>query len=339
MYIAGFITDTHLSKNNLPLNLSVFEQAIDLCKEKKIPLFHGGDFLEERGRFQDYSVKTGFEEILNLFEQKQIKLFGIPGNHDKLSYTSEGSWISQFKHHPNLDLTESYNYNDIGGVRLHRIPFFEENGNFKEYLSKVELSTELKNVLLTHIAVTGVKNNDATKVENTLKVGDFKDFDLVLSGHYHEAQKIKNVVYFGSAFQANYGESNKKGITFLKEDGSLEFVKLDFPEFEKVKIDLNKQTSSDIDKLIKQHSKSETDNVRFEISGDEKLVKSIKKDKFNSFGIEVVTKVKEIEDNLEIEDNEIVTFNNTSILDEFDVFCEENELNKEDGLKILNKVL
>ena len=44
-YIVGFITDTHLSKNNIELNKSIFLQALYVCNNYGIPLYHGGDFL------------------------------------------------------------------------------------------------------------------------------------------------------------------------------------------------------------------------------------------------------------------------------------------------------
>lgn len=345
MYIAGFITDTHLSKDNIELNLDIHKQAIDICKEKKVRLYHGADFLEKRGSFLNYDVKKGFEAILDLFKKEEIELHACVGNHDKVSYTSTDSWLSQFKYHPNFDLVEDYGFDDIKGnnkdFRIHIVPFFDENINYKDYLQKAidNIDKSKNNVLLTHIAVTGASNNDATKVENNLSIKDFKDFDLVLSGHYHEKQTIKNFVYFGSAYQANYGEDNQKGITLLKSDGTLEFIKLDFKEYIKVKVDIDNKTQKEVDDIAKKYAKS-NDNVRVELTGTKSRLDSIKKDVLESVGIDVKKKTKEVEDNsVYDEGTEVKQFDKTSIKEVFVEFCDENELDLETGNKYLNKKL
>ena len=43
-------------------------------------------------------------------------------------------------------------------------------------------------ILLTHIAVTGSKNNDGTLVSSKLSTKLFKNFYKVLSGQYHDKQ-------------------------------------------------------------------------------------------------------------------------------------------------------
>lgn len=345
MYIAGFITDTHLAKDNLELNLDIFKQSIDICKKHKIRLYHGGDFLEKRGQFQNYDVKEGFEAILDLFKKENLELHGCMGNHDKVSYTSEGGWLTQHKHHPNFDLVEGYGYDDIKGkdidFRIHIIPFFEENINYRDYLDKAKknLSKDSKNILLTHVAITGAQNNDATKVENNLSVKDFKEFDLVLSGHYHQNQTIKNFIYFGSAYQANFGEDNQKGITLLKDDGTLEFIKLDFKEYVKVQIDIDTKTQKEVDTIAKKYFKSDN-NIRIELTGTQSKINSIKKDVFKENGIDIKTKTKEVEDTtIYDEGTEVQQFDSSSIKEELIVFCEENELDIETANKYLKKQL
>ena len=339
-YIAGFITDTHLSKHNVELNLNIFKQSIDICKEKNIPLFHGGDFLEER-KTQDFDAKEGFERVLDLFKENESILCGIVGNHEKKNYSSEKNWLSQFSHHPNFKLIQSFGFVDIWDFRVHLLPYFLESDNYKDYLKKCEGNIDKKktNVLLTHISLTGAKNNDGTKVENTLTVKDFDSFDLILSGHYHQKQKLGKFIYFGSAYQANYGENEEKGITLLKEDGSIEFIQLNFKKYIKVKIDLDSIDNKELARLTKDNSDSE-DNIRFEFIGSENKLKSLKKELFTANGIEVATKVKEIEDSLEfIEGDEVISFTTSNIMEEFTAFCEKEELKEEDGKSYLTKKL
>lgn len=340
-YIAGFITDTHLSKNNVELNLSIFQQALYICMNYGIPLYHGGDFLEERKRLQDFDVKEGFESILKIFSDEDFVLNGICGNHDKLNYESESNWLTQYRHNPGFRLVSDYAYDDFEGIRLHLLPYFLEGDTYLSYLnrSKENLHSTKANILLTHISITGASNNDGSKVSNSLSLKDFKEFDLVLSGHYHEKQTIGNFIYFGSAYQRNFGESNDKGLTLLKEDGTLDFVKLDFPEYKTIKIDIDENSQEEVVNIAKPYFNS-SDNIRFELTGEESKVKAFNKELLRSEGIRVDTKTKEVEDNIEfITTEEIVQFNKESIYSEFDKFCEKEELDRDKGLKYLKKKL
>ena len=43
-----FITDTHLKKDNVDLNKSIWKQAFNYSLEYNCPLFHGGDIFDSR---------------------------------------------------------------------------------------------------------------------------------------------------------------------------------------------------------------------------------------------------------------------------------------------------
>ena len=50
-------------------------------------------------------------------------------------------------------------------------------------------------------------------------------------GHYHDAKVINNIVYTGSAYQANFGENTEKGLCILKNKGVIKHHPLLFPVF------------------------------------------------------------------------------------------------------------
>ena len=55
-------------------------------------------------------------------------------------------------------------------------------------------------------------NNDGSSVESSIRPSLFKDWGLVLSGHYHDYQELSdNVVHLGSLTQNNFGEDENKG--------------------------------------------------------------------------------------------------------------------------------
>jgi len=85
-----------------------------------------------------------------------------------------------------------------------------------------------------------VRNNDGSIVEGDVEESYFDSFDLVASGHYHDWSEIgENIVYFRSAYQANFGEDDNKGFTVVYDDCSLEYIQSKFPIYRKIIIDMN----------------------------------------------------------------------------------------------------
>ena len=59
---------------------------------------------------------------------------------------------------------------------------------------------------------------------------------------------------------------------------------------------------------------------------------------FTDCGIDIKTKIKEITDSIELtESDEVVSFDSSNIVEEFEKFCEEQKLDVETGMKYLNK--
>lgn len=330
------INDVHIKKENVEQVLDITNQLISTCNELNVnTVFIAGDVFESRTS-QRLEVLNAFLQMLNLFNENGITCYTIPGNHDKTRYDSEDSFLDAFKYHPAIKLMRDYEKVNIGGISCHFMPFFDEKMFLDKFNPKIEIGK--KNILITHVAITGSRNNDGTLVESSLSVNMFEGFDRIFSGHYHDYQVIKDkFIHCPSPYQANYGEDEKKGFTVIYDDLTYEIKIANFPKFKKVKVNLDEVKKDELDDLIKENSLS-NDNVRFEIIGSESKIKAIKKDKFIAAGIDVKTKVKEIDDSLiYAEKDEIVSFNNASLMEEFKEFCKENELNYLEGVKYLEK--
>lgn len=230
--LAVWVTDTHLKEETIEVNKLIFDQVLELCTQLQVPLIHGGDVFTSR-KGQPESVLTCFSEILEQFRLCDIRVLLIPGNHDKTSYISKDSFLNAFdtacvviKDYYSID-------HPVTGIRFHFIPFFDEKLAYGNYLDQAiaNVRFDYKNILFTHIAVDGVKNNDGGKVTNDLSIDRFKFFDKVLVGHYHNRQAVNNVIYTGSPYQANFGEDQEKGCTVIYDDASIQFIKLKFPTY------------------------------------------------------------------------------------------------------------
>lgn len=344
MAIAIILTDTHLSPATEEVNKSVYKQAREHAKKLGLnSVYHGGDIFDSR-KAQPLSNLKAFENILDEFKEDGLELIAIPGNHDKNDYRSENSYLDPFKHHPAFALISTFATVQLKSkVNLTLIPFFNESDTYAQYLEKANsyMNKGEKYFLLTHIAVNGVKNNDGSKVENSITMDMFSKYEQVLIGHYHNQSVVgKNINYIGSAYQHNFGEDTKKGFCVIEDDFSLSYIKAIFPEYKKVVVDLSSVTPTEAEKLINKH-KSETDKVRFVFKGTYEQVNAIDKNSFKKEGIDVKLESAEIEIGVEqAENNEFVSFDKSGITDEFANFCETNNIeNSEIGKKYLQQIL
>lgn len=346
-YIAAFITDTHLSDNTIEINKSIFQQVIDICKEKGITqLFHLGDVLNDRKNKQSFLTLSTLDEIIQGFSDENIYLHICPGNHCKSNYSLEESWLDSFRFHPKFNLYSKTDYFDINNFRFHFVPFFDEKVNYIDYLQKAveNINPKQTNILLTHIGITGISNNDGQEVKNDIPIDLFLKFDKVLSGHYHSRNILYKgqIQYIGSAYQANYGEDFEKGITLLREDGVYEFIQLDFPKYITIQFDLDKQPLKEVLSIAEdavKHIKDSKDNIRFEFTGSSTKLKSIDKELYTSLGIDVKIKTKEIEEIETEKYQEVKQFSIEDIKLGFKEFCEQEGINFETGIKYLTKKL
>lgn len=337
-------SDLHIHLHNVEAVLNVVDQIIDICKKYKSDLaICLGDVFDSRKAQPLQSLKV-FEQILIKFEKAKITLICIPGNHDKVNYESYDSYLDQYKHWPCLELFDRYHYISGPKVKYHFLPFFDEETYISLYKSHLLLTAEAfnadKNYLFTHIGVNTAFNNEGQKISSYIMPSLFKNFDKVFTGHYHNQSKVGNIYYIGSIMPNNFGEDNEKGCTVLFEDGSHEFIKLSFPKYEKIVIDIDQFNKEKEQELLQKYSNSK-DYIRFEFIGDSSKINSLDKTKFEIVGIDVKTKNKEIEAVINISEfDEFVEFTRDSLVDEFQKFCEINDINDSElGLEYLNKHL
>ena len=297
----------------------------------------------EINSYQKFALE--YFDFLATLNKAGMKMVVISGNHEKSNYSSKDSFIDPFKNHPALGLIREYEYEDTENrIRLHFIPYFEENVWLEEF-KKIEYLKEYKNILMSHQAVQGSVNNDGSKVNNSIKVSLFKDFYKVFLGHYHNEMQVGSNIYHLPSIQANnYGENNEKGFTILYEDGSHELIKSDFKEYYTIKVDLDKVNNDDLTELKKQGSeliKEVGANVRFKFEGSNDKVLALKIEEFISLGIDVKKEHKTVIQSIEkAETGEVIVYNDKTILSKFDSFCEtEKYPDKDYGKECLIKKL
>jgi len=337
--VAVFIKDTHLSPQTIEINKSIYKQVMDYCVANEIQkVIHAGDIFTSRAS-QPLEVLKTFSEILKDFSVAGLHLSAIPGNHDKTDLESEFSYLEPFATHPQFYVYNKESFIFLSDtIILHYLPYFKEHGSYLERLSELQSEEDYFNILVTHIAVTGVKNNDGSSVENGIKKELFDQFDMTLVGHYHDESWIGDKIwYFPGAYQANFGENDKKGFVVLYSDHSFEFVPTVFPKYIKLKVDIS--NAKEIKRIQKEYADS-PDRVRVILTGDETQLGTVNKSKFTDLGIDVSFEKEIARQDLSavLEDNTV--FNNKTIKDAFNHFCETNDFEDvEVGIKYLRTIL
>lgn len=335
LYVAS--NDWHIKKTNRDQILDLVEQKCELALELDIDdLFVLGDIFDSRVS-QTLEVLNTFDRCLELIDSYGLVLHGFPGNHDKTNYSKSESFLTQFRHHPAFNLIEEYTHIDRGDLRIHVMPFFSEEKWLELY--KPVIREGKTNILLSHIAVEGSVNNDGTRVSTPIKTSMFINMDAVYLGHYHNEHKVgSNIFHLPCIQQNDFGEDNRKGFSIIYEDGSRTFQKSIFKEFVKVTIDVDTMDDKEIAKIKKRLVAGDI-HPRIEFVGAENKVKAINKSKFTELGIDVKTKIKEIEVNTNQVVHDFKKFKKEDIVKHFEEFCTENQYSYEEGIELLQQTL
>jgi exonuclease SbcD len=340
--IALILTDTHLKEDNIEINKSIFRQAIEIAKSLGLnQIEHGGDIFNSR-KAQSQLALTSFCEILDELKEAGIMLNSCVGNHDKTDYNNADSFLDPFSDHPAFNLHRvSHSRSLTDKILLSYLSFFSDEVYVEECnaLSKAIKKSNFANILLTHIGISGSVMNNGTVIESeSITPTLFKDFDLTLVGHFHDAQVLANgkIKYIGASLQHNFGELTGKGVTVLYDDLSTEIIPLKYPQYIKYEISPKEITKSDIEDLKKEKQESD-DNIRIVLIGSDSELKSFNKQILIDAGVSVQHKADEIQKE-ELEER-VEPFTTQSLKDEFDFFCEKNKLNLQQGMKYFNKII
>lgn len=341
--IAIHIADTHLAENTLEINRKIFSQVAQLAEDMGVKtILHNGDIFTSR-KGQPQVVAIAFKKILDEYAEKGLKIYAIPGNHDKVDGSSDESFLDVYDGHPAFDVlgagaVMSHEYTDI--IFL---PYYDEQLMYGKKLKEVckLIDNKRTSILITHVGMDGVRSNGGALIENDVTQNMFDIFTYVLVGHYHDRQVLgsrEHIIYTGSTHQANFGEDDKKGCVIIYDDpiDCLEFIDLDFPKFITVDVVPEDITTSLRDMVKDKQTEA---NVRLRITGElteenKGLIVQIQ-----DTGAKVKVEKQEFNP-IDTIANQDVTISNKDILSSFDQWGKERKI--EDlkyGKKILQKVI
>lgn len=216
-----------------------------------------GDVFHKRGSV-DTIVYNYVMRIMESFEENEIEVHIIPGNHDQVS-NDDNPENSVFGLKPYCTV---YNYseqlwciegNGEDGAIIVGMPFTKNKALWLEKLEETMKDIQgikhlegIPRILLAHLGISGGfvgKGNYALKDAYDAEELHYEDFfDYVMLGHYHKPQRIKgtkNVYYTGSPIQHSFNDEGEDHgflvVDTKKGAKGIQFLSLGFPKFITVK--------------------------------------------------------------------------------------------------------
>ena len=248
------LSDLHLGKrvNEFPM---LADQKAILAQILKIADNERPNAVLIAGDVYDKSVPPVeavelFDDFLVKLAARKLPVYVIGGNHDspeRLAFCNRLIDASGIHISPAyggdvrpLSLADGY-----GKVNIYMLPFVKP-ANVRRYfpeeqidsytdavriaISKMQVNTAERNVLVTHQFVTGAARCDSEEISvggaDNVDLSVFDAFDYVALGHIHGAQNISpRVRYCGTPLKYSFSEAKQqKSVTVaeLKEKGTLE---------------------------------------------------------------------------------------------------------------------
>lgn len=209
--------DLHLKESEKNYSLSVLQEIIDICIEKKCEaLLFAGDVFDN---WSEVKLRADFRTVLEKLPVN-CKVYYLPGNHEELRSASSGKLETydfgsrvQLLYERPFSLLEDFSKE----AELLAIPFQK---NYSEYRNwNVPEKKKSLRFLLAHGIVTGVTYTGPNEVKEGVFDEDlfsFLQIDLALMGHIHTPIKTKkgnvSVIYPGSARVCREGETGLRSV-------------------------------------------------------------------------------------------------------------------------------
>ena len=253
-------SDLHGNLKNLDAFSIVIRKALQEARNRYCPLVIAGDLNDTkailRAEFVNFLVKE-------FKAHEDVKIIIIIGNHDLLNHFNNLEHSLEFlKILENVTIIDRSSKIFEESLEWYAIPYCHQNSEILEELA-IAKSKGYKKIIF-HQGIMGAKQSEYLVDKSSISLQDLKDFDIVLTGHYHTSQKLGNAFYFGSPFSVTFAEANQDKYIWYVEDGE-EFkmtpIKTEARRHIQViweegkELELNNYTKNDIIKIVAKGSK------------------------------------------------------------------------------------
>ncbi len=253
-----------------------------------------GDVLHFHERIHTTPLNKAYQLIKNLRDIAPVYI--LVGNHDyttNQAFLSDDHWMNGMKEWRNVHIVDRVVELSTPDSQLFLFVPYVPPGRFIEALKTNPADYRKANAIFAHQEFQGCKMGMIVSID-----GDIWDesYPLVISGHIHSKQTIKNIYYTGSAMQHAFGESEKNIIATVSfnKDGCYVIDEHDLNLPRKKIVYKNLDDIEDYDP-----SQKTDDHIKLTVSGTQDELKAFKKTKkykeIVDSGAKLVFKSKKIE--------------------------------------------
>ncbi len=304
------IGDPHIT----PKNIDKANELFDLVESMNRPVIWLGDFLDTKEVIRGNCLNL----LYNRLKSSKLRHIIIVGNHDWFNLECQDHSLEVLKELENVMIIDKPEwYQDMWFM-----PYMHDKAKIKDELKKIieydteEFPKDPEPILIGHFDISSFDYGNGFLCEDGLDVKDFKDFHLVVSGHFHKYQQKQNVIYLGTPFSHSFGETDQKKFIGILDSETKELTVEEscFPQHRTVTIeygDHNKISGIEHAKIL-TFEDHPNDYWRVILSGPQDRIKEMRECVERSAeGIDL----KIIEKPTDIDDNSIVieeTMNNST---------------------------
>lgn len=231
-------------------------------------VIHLGDVTDRR-KFINYNILDGFKSRF-IERLKKYDTYFIIGNHDV--YYKNTNRINSMEQLFGDELkiyTETTTLN-FDGTDVCFIPWINSE-NYDNTISHLK-KTKAK-IAMGHLEIAGFEMGAGLMCHDGMDKKLFKNFDIVMSGHFHHKSHNGNIHYLGNPYEITWVDCNdKRGFhIFDTETLELEHIINPYKMFHKVYYDEDEKISASKykDKYVKLIVKNKTDSYKFDVFVDE----------------------------------------------------------------------
>ncbi len=246
----ALITDTHVGCRS---GSSIFREYFRWFYENVlfkymdengiVDLLHGGDFFDNRNAISLQDIDFVGNWLASQLQARGYNVHIVLGNHDvafRNTNAIHSLTILERAAPNNVTVYSEPTLVDFGGQKVAMIPWINANNQAAtiEFINSVE--DKENTLILGHFEIVGMKMYaNSIRCEHGLEPIQFKDFEKVLSGHFHHMSSVGNILYMGSTFHLNWQDyGDPRGIhVYDTKTKTFDFVENEFSLFVQVAFD------------------------------------------------------------------------------------------------------
>ena len=224
----AFSADYHFGKkNNSEYHnkklLEFIQMKIDYCIENHIEhMIICGDYFDNRQKIDVKTLHYGIQGMKMLHDQSVADVSVVIGNHD-LYHRDRLDIASTDVIEPYCDLIKEETIKNIDDYKVQLVPWICDG----EHWDRVVKQSKDAEYCFGHFEFNGFRMNSHYVMEHGQSYKELKHLNRVITGHFHHRQLIDNVIYVGSPFPFDFGDSddNQRGFGVIDlETNEVEFI-------------------------------------------------------------------------------------------------------------------